>query len=342
LKDLSDKALVDSLQHVVRDERHAIVMSLEFLLEITSRDLPARLVYPSLFAFLTRYCKLSESCASKRGTALAVARRFPEILALLRDGKLHLSNLALVARHLTEETKDQWLQAACELRHRELEARVAELCLAPGPLREVVKTVAIVRPSQAVGESREGESKGGQKQRSIFETSACHQAPAAKAANGTEIGLRLSMTLGGAAKEALEEIQRQSPGKSLTEIVSEALLAHRDRTSQARKLAPRKTKPREALPAPTSGKAVMPSRSIPAAIKREVFARDGGRCTYVSPEGRRCECNTGLEFDHRVPVAFGGKSTESNLRVACKMHNLLYAKDLMGKAFVESHFTRAG
>ena len=91
LKDLSDKALMDSLQNVVRDERHAVVMSLECLLEITSRDLPARLGYPSLFAFLTRHCKLSESCASKRGTALAAARRFPEVLALLRDGKLHPS-----------------------------------------------------------------------------------------------------------------------------------------------------------------------------------------------------------------------------------------------------------
>ena len=31
-----------------------------------------------------------------------------------------------------------------------------------------------------------------------------------------------------------------------------------------------------------------PSRHIPAAIRREVWARDGGRCTYVSPQGRQC------------------------------------------------------
>ena len=104
LKDLSDKALMDSLRGVIGDERKAIVLSIECLLEITSRDLPARLGYPSLFAFLTRHCRLSESCASKRGSALGVVRRYPEVLMLLRDGKLHLSTLALVARHLTEET----------------------------------------------------------------------------------------------------------------------------------------------------------------------------------------------------------------------------------------------
>jgi hypothetical protein len=331
LKGLSDTALMDSLRGVIGDERKAIVLSIECLLEITSRDLPARLGYPSLFAFLTGHCRLSESCASKRGSALGVVKRYPEVLAFLRDGKLHLSNLALVARHLTEETKDKMLQAACELSHRELEARIASLCLIPGPCREVVKRIALVRPSHEIqaiqtieSAPATGQNQGGAGPRSLF-------APPVR--SNIEIGIRVSVTLEGSAKEALDEIQRQFPGKSITQIVSEALLVHRDQTCQAKRLAPREKNARQVK------KPLTASRRIPVSIKREVFARDGGRCSYVAPDGRRCDCTTRLEFDHRVPVAFGGRAIESNLRLVCRSHNLLYAKDAMGKPFIESHFT---
>jgi len=41
------------------------------------------------------------------------------------------------------------------------------------------------------------------------------------------------------------------------------------------------------------------SRHIPDAIKREVFERDGGRCTFTDEHGRRCAETGALEFDHR-------------------------------------------
>ena len=30
------------------------------------------------------------------------------------------------------------------------------------------------------------------------------------------------------------------------------------------------------------------SRHVPAAVRREVMRRDGGRCAFVAPDGRRC------------------------------------------------------
>jgi hypothetical protein len=41
-----------------------------------------------------------------------------------------------------------------------------------------------------------------------------------------------------------------------------------------------------------------PSRHIPAAIRRAVWQRDDGRCTYVSAGGRRCNAREFVEFDH--------------------------------------------
>ncbi len=55
-------------------------------------------------------------------------------------------------------------------------------------------------------------------------------------------------------------------------------------------------------------------RSIPAAVKREVWRRDQGCCTFVDRDsGRRCGSRFCLEMDHIVPVAVGGGAEPGNL-----------------------------
>jgi 5-methylcytosine-specific restriction endonuclease McrA len=82
-----------------------------------------------------------------------------------------------------------------------------------------------------------------------------------------------------------------------------------------------------------SGKPSKPGH-IPAATRRDVFARDGEQCTYVDPEGRRCECRTRLELDHIQPRALGGGDDASNLRTRCRPHNLHAAEEIFGKVYV--------
>jgi 5-methylcytosine-specific restriction endonuclease McrA len=81
---------------------------------------------------------------------------------------------------------------------------------------------------------------------------------------------------------------------------------------------------------------VRPSKPghIPAATRREVFARDGEQCTYLDSEGRRCECRTRLELDHIQPRALGGGDDASNLRARCRSHNLHAAEEIFGKEHV--------
>jgi 5-methylcytosine-specific restriction endonuclease McrA len=64
-------------------------------------------------------------------------------------------------------------------------------------------------------------------------------------------------------------------------------------------------------------------QSISAAIIHKVTLRDGGQCTYVSPEGRRCECNRFLHFHHVKPVSHGGENTVENLITICAAHHRL-------------------
>jgi hypothetical protein len=76
------------------------------------------------------------------------------------------------------------------------------------------------------------------------------------------------------------------------------------------------------------------SRHIPADVKREVYLRDGGQCTYVDGHGHRCSARGMLEYDHIIPYALGGPATVANTRLRCAVHNRLEAEEKFGAAFI--------
>lgn len=53
---------------------------------------------------------------------------------------------------------------------------------------------------------------------------------------------------------------------------------------------------------------------IPDEVRLFVWQRDGGSCV-------RCESRENLEFDHIIPVADGGSSTERNVQLLCEPCN---------------------
>jgi hypothetical protein len=76
-------------------------------------------------------------------------------------------------------------------------------------------------------------------------------------------------------------------------------------------------------------------RYIPAVIRRAVFERDAGCCTYISASGQRCRETHGLELHHVMPFAQGGVHAESNLTLRCGAHNALAAEEDFGRDFIE-------
>lgn len=72
------------------------------------------------------------------------------------------------------------------------------------------------------------------------------------------------------------------------------------------------------------------SRHVPASTRREVYARDQGRCSFVAKDGTRCTARACLEFDHVEPWARMGASDSSNIRLRCRIHNVLYARQCFG------------
>jgi 5-methylcytosine-specific restriction endonuclease McrA len=72
-------------------------------------------------------------------------------------------------------------------------------------------------------------------------------------------------------------------------------------------------------------------RHIAAAVRDEVYVRDGGQCTFTGPDETRCESRKGLEVDHVIPVAAGGTNDIGNLRLLCPAHNLRAAEQTLGE-----------
>src|SRR2546430_16598526 len=93
------------------------------------------------------------------------------------------------------------------------------------------------------------------------------------------------------------------PSASLETLLADCMklaLAARAKRSRAETERPRKVAP--AAPAPGS-------RHIPAHVRRAVWARDQGQCTFVADDGRRCAATHRLELHHETPFARGGTAT---------------------------------
>jgi 5-methylcytosine-specific restriction endonuclease McrA len=77
-------------------------------------------------------------------------------------------------------------------------------------------------------------------------------------------------------------------------------------------------------------------RYIPAAIRRAVFERDAGCCTYRSDSGERCRETARLELHHSIAFAQGGEHRLDNVSLRCRAHNALAAEQDFGRDFITS------
>jgi hypothetical protein len=76
-------------------------------------------------------------------------------------------------------------------------------------------------------------------------------------------------------------------------------------------------------------------RHVPASVRRAVFERDEGRCTYADTSGRRCAETHSIELHHVMAFAQGGQHTEANLTLRCRSHNALAAELDFGRELFE-------
>jgi 5-methylcytosine-specific restriction endonuclease McrA len=141
---------------------------------------------------------------------------------------------------------------------------------------------------------------------------------------------RVSFTASSELREKLERLQalmRSSvPDGDLVKIIDVAVSEKLERL-EARRFAKTKAPRKGLAETDTTPK----SRYIPAAVRRAVHERDGGRCTYRDRHGRRCTRRHDLEFHHRNPFGRGGGHSPEVLTLLCPAHHALMTEQDYGK-----------
>ncbi len=107
--------------------------------EVDARRLYAGQACSSMFAYCTEVLHLSEFEAYLRIAVARAARRYPMLLEMLGDGRLHLSGIGKLAPHLNETNREALLARAAHKSKRQIEGLIAELTPRPDVPTEVRK-----------------------------------------------------------------------------------------------------------------------------------------------------------------------------------------------------------
>jgi hypothetical protein len=328
--------------------------------EVDVRRLFAREAFPSMFVYCTGALHLSEAEAYLRITVARAARKHGVLLEMLRDGRLHLRGIAMLAPLLTEENRDSLLRRASHLSKREMEGLVAEL----SPRPDIVSGIRTVPERRDVRSADSAQTEIGRSSHDELcpdrvdasgietgsnalavprlRTPADHCTPPAR--SDTEAlspgRYRVQFTASAEFRDKLERLRAlmrsEIPDGDLAAVIERAVTEKLERL-EARRLA-KTAAPRKTLRDTNTSQV---SRHIPAAVRRAVVQRDACRCRFVDVQGRRCSERHRLELHHRHPYAMGGDHSPGNISLLCAAHNRLMAEHDYGRTAILSSLPSA-
>lgn len=300
---MKNHELVERLKCLVSEEKKLVHQVLLHLRMVDDLKLHLEQGFPSLFVFCCEELGYSEPEAHIRIQAMRLLKSMPEIESQLASGQLSLS---VAARAQGAFRRGR----VGEVRRREIVA-----ALAGTSVREAERKLADFFP-QAPEPDRKRILAGGE-ERWEFTASAklvekvrrlknllAHRNPNFSRAELLEY--LVDRELG-----RLEESAHAAPVLGARKVKSGAIAqAGSAEDGSGDSLEPVLEKPRGQI------------RYVSAQLKREVKKRDQNRCQYVDPRtGRACRSEFGLEIDHVLPVALGGKRELENLQLLCDAHN---------------------
>ncbi len=346
------RALSARLASLLRDEHSALADFLVALADFDRRRLWLELGYTSLFVFLHRELRLSKGAAQYRKTAAELVQRIPEIVGPIGDGRLCLTVVVELARVLTPENREEVLPRFFHLSRQEAMAVVAELAPRPcPPLRQVTTAVRTSapdmfgsapsspptaaapavepsrgRPADLVDANSRVASSGlmtqPSRERTVVE-------PVTADLRRLHITVRRGLLEKIAA--ARDALSHAMPGASDDEVIEAGLDLILAQQAKRNGLVARPRK--ESRPSRGDG--------VPAAVKRAVWVRDGGRCQWSTADGGICGSTLRVQFAHRTPRARGGPPTVENVRLLCAVHNQYEARLDFGDELVNRYTTAA-
>jgi hypothetical protein len=297
--------------------------------------------YANLFDFLHRDLRMSKGTAFYRKVAAELIQRYPEIVEPLRDGRLCITAIHALSRAITPENRAEVLPRFFHVSKQGAKAVSAEIAPEPVvPRRDVVTTVSVALPQPqpcAIETSpRNSQPVGNCSDQGATPTQrpASDPRPIADPLTATETRLHITVSPGFLAKleAARLALSHAKPGATAEDVLGAGLDLVLARDAKKKALV---AKPRQGE-APTP---LVPSstRHVPAAVRREVWTRDGGRCQWPVESGGICGSKFRPELDHVRPFARGGPPTADNLRVLCEAHNRLAARREYGEELMSRY-----
>ena len=290
-------------------ERVATARLIASLAELENRRLYLGEGCSSLFIYCTERLHLSEDAAYNRVEVAKAAIQYPVILELLANGSVTVTTVGLLAKQLTVENHQALLAAAVHKSKRQVEQQVA--ALRPQP-----DVPSMIRKLPSPADAAQEHSCDAAPRRPIV-------APLAPER------FKVQFTIGRETHERLRAVQdllRHVVPNGDPAVIFERGLVLLLADLKRKKLA-QASRPRRAHEAERH------TRHIPASVKREVWARDGGQCAFIGAGGR-CTERGFLEVHHVAPFADGGQATASNLQLLCRAHNAYEAERHFGWGWV--------
>ena len=358
LTHLNDAELLRRTVSIAARSHGITAVLLAHIAEVDVRRLYLACGHASMHAYCVGELGFSDDASFKRIQAARAARRFPVLFEAVAGGRLHLTAVRLLAPHLTAENLDELLAMATHQRSCVIEAWLARRF--PSRSAADVSTRIRVLPAAPAAAAGAGPVAAGQVDVPLFpssmalaagqadapsddpadppselaagqvDTPATPPAPAPAPAPPAEERylLRLAIAAGTHAKLRYAQalLRHSVPSGDVAAVLDRALDALIEKCEK-RKFA--------ATPKGRAAAAARRRRSIPAEVRRGVWARDEGRCTFVGTGGQRCGTRAFLEFDHVDPVARGGRATLEGIRLRCRAHNQLEAERVFGRGFME-------
>jgi hypothetical protein len=261
----------------------------------------------------------------------------PAVVAALRSGKVHLAGLRVLAPHLTDINCELLLNEAAGKSKKEIEELAARIA----PADPVPSSIKAIRPAAArIGADAQQTLSGAVRPSpEAMPSTAAAPAPATPVRtrprevvaplSGETFNVRFTATreLRDKLVEAQALLGHRVPDGDLAKIIEsgvDLLIAKtkKEKFGVGRKVrmsSPASSNGSDEAAADTPAAAAAlkstpngpktPTRHIPEAIKRAVYERAGGQCTFEDERGRRCSSKRVLEFDHEDGLPGRGATT---------------------------------
>jgi hypothetical protein len=331
---MNDDDLIASARELSRKSNGVEAELLLYLGEIDARKIYRERASPSMIAFCMREFNFSEGAAANRVFVARVARELPAVLEALRTGAVHLSGLRVLVPHLDEENHETVLALAAGKSKREIEELAASLSPKPPVADDVRKlpnrelalaapaatTIPVAAPA-ATTTPFTAPPPNREQQRPVI---------APLSADTYRIRFTGSRAFRDKLRQAQDLLRHRVPNGDLAQIFDKALDLLIAKVLEQRFAVGRK--PRRPL---APGPIASASHEAPDPMKRAVYQRDEGQCTFVDEHGNRCPETGFLEFDHVEGYARTHVHDVETSRLLCRVHNQLLAEQLYGRKFME-------